>query len=100
MLRMFASVADAARAESSGCVCSSCDRRAVGSGASVEMYRARLDRPWGGGSCVERRSVRRNWVLPTPLSEHEQVWRGLDKGASDCRRWKEGQHRTSRRSAL
>lgn len=35
-------------------------RRLVDSGASVEMYRADLSRPWGGGSCTASNKDRSN----------------------------------------
>jgi len=50
-----------------GWVRRSWESRVVGRADSVDMYRTELERPWGAGSWADRRSVRRNWVLPTPL---------------------------------
>lgn len=53
--------------DSSGCAESSWVRRLVARGASVEMYTADLDKPWGAGSCDASNSVRSNCVFPAPL---------------------------------
>lgn len=56
------------------CVRSSWERRFIGSALSVEMYRAAPETPRGAGSCTDRRSVNRNWVLPAPLGGVSETW--------------------------